>query len=196
MKAVLRKAALATVLIFAFATSGGAAAGHDAHAAGAPTASQWLLLLFTCINFAGFVYLLRRFTGVPLRDFLKERRKEIVELMAEAAREKDEATALKKEYETKLAGLEQAKSELIADVRRMAELDAQKLLAAATETAERVRRDAERAAKSDHDRAIRELRAEAARLASSLAQEEIQRRVDPKVRQQLVDEFVEGVAKA
>jgi F-type H+-transporting ATPase subunit b len=171
------------------------AAGGGGHEAGPPTSQQWLLLVFTCINFAVFVFLLRRFTSAPLRDFLRGRRKEIVDMMAEAAREKAEAEALKSEYEAKLAGLEDAKRELIAEVRRMAESDAEKLMAAASEAAGRLKRDAERAAKSDHDRAVRELRAEAARLATELAADEIRRRLDPSARQRLVEEFLEGVAK-
>jgi F-type H+-transporting ATPase subunit b len=178
------------------ATAAGAASGHEAHPSGAPSAAQWLLLLFTCINFVGFVLLLRRFTGAPLRDFLKGRKKEIADLMAEAAREKAEAQAIKGEYEAKLATLEEAKKELIADVRRMAESDAQKILAAATEAAARLKRDAERAAQSDQERAIRELRAEAAKLAASIAVEEIQQRMDPEIRRQLIEEFVEGVTRA
>jgi F-type H+-transporting ATPase subunit b len=196
LKAHSRTTAFAFVVLLAAATAAGAAGGHEAHPSGSPTAAQWLLLLFACINFVAFVVLLRRFTGAPLRDFLKGRRKEIVDLMAEAAREKAEAQALKDEYKAKLEGLEQAKQQLIADVRRMADSDAQKLLAAAAEAAERLKRDAERAAKSDHDRAVRELRAEAAKLAASLAAEEIRRRLDPGIRQQLVEEFVEGVVKS
>lgn len=171
------------------------AASGGAHAEGPPTAQQWLLLLFTCINFAIFVYLLRRFTGAPLRDFLRGRRKEIVDLMADAAREKAEAQALKDEYQAKLATLEDAKRELIAEVQRMAESDAAKLLAAATDAAARLQRDAERTAQSDHDRAVRELRAEAARLAAALATEDIRQRLDPAAQQRLVDQFLEGVAK-
>jgi F-type H+-transporting ATPase subunit b len=152
-----------------------------------------LLLFFTFVNFAGFAFLLRHFTAAPLRDFLTGRRREIVDLMAEAAREKAEAEALRKEYEAKLAGLDQARQGLIADVKRMAESDAQKLITAATEASERLKKDAERAAQSDHDRAVRELRAEAARLASSLATEDIRRRLDPAMRQELLEEFLEGV---
>jgi F-type H+-transporting ATPase subunit b len=184
--------ACATILV---AASPASAAGGAAHAEGPPTAQQWLLLLFTCINFAVFVYFLGRFTGAPLRDFLRGRRKEIVDLMAEAAREKAEAQALKDEYQAKLARLEDVKQELIAEVQRMAESDAVKLLAAAAEAATRLKRDAERAAQSDHDRAVRELRAEAARLAAALAAADIRQRLDPAVRQRLVDEFLEGVAK-
>jgi F-type H+-transporting ATPase subunit b len=196
LRANIHTVSVTCVLTLFAATAAGAASGHEAHPSGAPSAAQWLLLLFTCINFVGFVLLLRRFTGAPLRDFLKGRKKEIADLMAEAAREKAEAQAIKGEYEAKLATLEEAKKELIADVRRMAESDAQKILAAATEAAARLKRDAERAAQSDQERAIRELRAEAAKLAASIAVEEIQQRMDPEIRRQLIEEFVEGVTRA
>lgn len=197
MRANIRTVAVTCVWTLIAATAAHAASGgHEAHPSGAPSAAQWLLLLFTCINFVGFVLLLRRFTGAPLRDFLKGRKKEIVDLMAEAAREKAEAQALKGEYEAKLASLDEARKELIADVRRMAESDAQKLLAAANEAAARLKRDADRAAQSDHERAIRELRAEAAKLAASIAAGEIGPRIDSEIRRQLVEEFVEGVTKA
>jgi len=73
---------VACALMLASPAFSSAAGRGEAHGSGAPTAAQWLLLLFTCINFAAFVYLLRRFTSAPLRDFLKGRRKEIVDLMA------------------------------------------------------------------------------------------------------------------
>lgn len=195
MKTCPQIGALALAAIFLWAGVSDAAGGSG-HAEGAPTAQQWLLLLFTCINFVIFVFLLRRFTSAPLRDFLRGRRKEIADLMAAAAREKAEAQALKKEYEAKLASLEEAKKELISDVRRMAETEASKVLAAASEAAARLKRDSERAAQSDHDRAVRELREEAAKLAAALAAEDIRHRLDPRVRQRLIDEFLEGVAKA
>lgn len=194
MNTLLQGIALACVAVLVVAGPAGASGG-GAHGEGPPTAQQWLLLLFTCVNFAVFVFLLRRFTSAPLRDFLRGRRKEIVDLMAEAAREKAEAQALKDEYQAKLARLEDAKQELIAEVQRMAESDAAKLLAAATEAAARLKRDAERAAQSDHERAVRELRAEAARLAAALAAADIRQRLDPAIRQRLLDEFLEGVAK-
>jgi F-type H+-transporting ATPase subunit b len=194
LKMHLRMGALACTLIALNAAVAGASGG-EAHTGGAPTVGQWILLLFTCINFAAFVYLLRRFTSAPLRDFLTGRRKEIVDLMAEAAREKAEAEALKRECEAKLAGLERAKQQLIDEVRRMAESDAQKLLTAASEAAARLKRDAERAAQSDHDRVVRELRAEAARLAATLATEDVVRHLDAGARERLLDEFLQGMAK-
>jgi F-type H+-transporting ATPase subunit b len=174
--------------IAAAATSGG---HHD----GAPTAGQWLLMLFTCINFVIFVLLFVRFTRVPLRGFFRGRRKEVVDLMAAAAKERAEAEALRKEYEARLAALGATRDELIAEVRRMAEVDGERLIAAAREAADRIRRDAERTAASDVERGIKTLREEAARLATRLATEQVQGRLGPDERKRLLDEFLQGVSR-
>ena len=171
------------------------AAAPGGHGSGPPTRGQWLLLLFTFINFGLFVYLFRRFTREPLRDFFRARKKELVDLMAEAAREKAEAERLRQEYEAKLAALDRTRQELIADVRRMAELEGKKSLAAARDAAERMKRDAERAAASDVQRAIAELRAEAVRLATALAEEDVRKRLGEADRDRLVSEFIEGVSR-
>lgn len=173
----------------AYAASGG---GHHE---GPPTAGQWLLMLFAATNFVIFVLLFRRFTRVPLQDFFRGRRKEVVDSMAAAAKELAEAERLRKEYEAKLAALDRTREELIAEVRRMAEIDGQKILTAAREAAERVRRDTERTAASDVERAVRDLRQEAARLATKLATEEVERKLGPAERKRILDEFLAGVPR-
>lgn len=182
---------LARLAIPSAAFASEAAAQHG----GSPTAGQWLLLLFAFINFAGFVYLFRRFAGPPLREFLEGRRQELVELMAAAERAKSEAERLKREYEAKTAALDQTRRELIAEVREIAEADRRRMLAGAQEASARLLRDAERAAHSDIERARRELRAAAARLAAEIASAEVARRMDEPTRHRLFAEFLAGVSR-
>lgn len=172
-----------------------AAATGGAHHDGPPTAGQWLLLLFTVVNFVAFAYLLVRFTAAPLREFLRGRRRELVELMAEAQRAKAEAEQLRKEYDAKAAALEQTRRDLIAEIKAIAEADRARMLVEARAASDRLIRDAERAARSDVERARGEIRAEAARLATELATAEVSRRIDDPVRRRLVDEFLAGVPR-
>lgn len=170
------------------------AASTGGHGAGAPTAGQWILLVCTFANFILFAWLFRRFTKEPLKDFFKGRRKELVDLIAAAAKEKTEAESLRKEYEDKLARLDTARGDLVAEVRRVAESEGERAIAAAKEAAERIRRDAERAAASDVQRAIADLRAEAARLASDLAEQEVKSRLGAADKDRLVTDFLKEVA--
>ncbi len=169
-----------------------AGGGHDGethHASGA-----WLNLLFAGINFTLFVYLLRRFTRVPLSDFLGKRRKEMVEAMSKAVRAKEEADRIKTEYEAKAAALDETRQKLVDELRAIAVKDRDRMLAAAEAAGQRLREEAERTAQSDLERARRELRAEAARLAAELAARDIESRLTADDRRGLVHEFLEELA--
>jgi len=170
-----------------------AIASTDGGHSGPPTHGQWVLMAFTVVNFLIFAGLMRRFTKVPLRDFLASRRKELVEAMAEATKAKAEADRVKKEYEEKAAGLAQAREELIAEVRGIAESEREHAIQAADEACVRLMQDVERTADSDLARARLELRAEAARLATEIATKEIEAKMDPATRSRLLKEFLERV---
>ncbi len=170
-----------------------ALASAAAHGESGTTPGQWLMLGCTFANFLLFFFLIRHYARVPLRDFLQERRKRTVEAMAEAARAKQEAESLKREYEARLAGLEDAKRALLAEVRAMVEADRQRTLSAAKETAERLQRDADLTARSDLERARRELRAEAARLAGELATARLREGLAQEQYAGLLAEFLEHV---
>jgi F-type H+-transporting ATPase subunit b len=118
-------------------------------------------MAFYLVNFLIFVWLMRKFTKAPLRDFLASRRKELVEAMAEATKAKAEADRVKKEYEEKVAGLEAARTELIAEIRGIAESDREHAIQSADEASARLMADVERTAESDLERARLSLRAEA-----------------------------------
>ena len=187
-------AAVLAVLVpaVAFAAGGGEAHHDPAHT----TPAQWWTMAFMAINLGLFVALMVRFTRVPLRDYLIERRKELVEAMAEAARAKEEADRTRREYEEKLAGIADVKRELAEEIGRIAEADRERMLAEARDAADRMKQDSERTARSDFERARRELRAEAARLATELASAQIGRRLDEGERHRLLGEFLKQVEAA
>jgi len=170
-----------------------AAETHAEH--GPPGAEQWKLLAFSAINFTIFIVLMVRLARSPLRDFLVNRRRLVVDSMEEAARLKAAAERLRNEYEQKAAALDRVRDDLIAEVKAIAEADRKRALVAAEEAAERMRRDAERTARSDLERARQELRAEAAKLAEELAREEVQRRLTEPDRKRLLQEFLARVDK-
>jgi F-type H+-transporting ATPase subunit b len=182
--------ALLCSLLPAVALAAGTAHDGSEHAT---STAQWLTLGFTFVNFLLFFFLIRRFARAPLRDYLTGRRKDAVAAMAEAAKAKDEADRLKCEYEEKAARLEETRRHLVDEIRAIAEADRERALAAAEEAAERLRRDAERTAQSDLERARRELRAEAARLATELASTEIRERLSSEQLNRLIGEFLARV---
>jgi len=183
------------VVSFVFALSFPAvalASGDGGHHAADP-AEQWKIFAFSATNFLIFAYLIRRFAGPPIKDFLANRRSEVRDAIEAADRAKAEADRLKAEYEAKAAALETTKAELIAEVKAIAESEHDRVIAAANETAARMRRDAELTAESDLARARRELRREAASLASDLASKMIQEKLNDTERERLLRDFISKV---
>lgn len=166
-----------------------AAASSDGGHAADP-AEQWRVFSFSVVNFLIFAYLMRRFAGPPLKDFLSRRRTDVAEAIEAANAAKLDADRVKAEYEAKAANLDEAKAELIAEVKAIAETEHSRVIAAAREGADRMRRDAELTAESDLARARRELRAEAARLAAGLAAEMIRAKLDDAERERLLRDFI------
>jgi F-type H+-transporting ATPase subunit b len=167
------------------------AASDGGHAA--DPAEQWKVFAFSVTNFLIFAYLIRRFAGPPLKDFLSKRRSEVAEALEAANAAKLEADRVKAEYEAKAARLGESKAELIAEVKAIAEAEHARVIAAANEGADRMRRDAELTAESDLARARRELRAEAAKLATELAGQMIQDKVNDAERERLLRDFIARV---
>lgn len=178
--------ALASAPLTASAAGGG---GHHE----ADLTSQLILLVCAVINFAIFLWAINRAAGSPVRDFLSSRRSEVSEAIEAAGKAKAEAEALKAEYEQKVAKLADTKSELVADIKAIAMTERERTLSAANEAAERMRRDAELTAESDLHRARRELREEAAVLATELASKMISEQLDDGARRRLLAEFISKV---
>ncbi len=170
-----------------------ASAGGDTHLQGHPSGAAVLTLLFSFVNFFIFVYVINRFARRPFRDFLANRRKTLVEAMSAAARAKEEADAVKAEYEAKAAALEETRRQMVEEIKKLGAKDRERVLEAAREAAERLRENAQRAAESDLQRARSELRAEAARLAAEMATRDIEARLTAEDRRRLVDDFLEAV---
>ncbi len=164
------------------------ASGEPSHEGGW---GPWFTLFCSFVNFGIFLLLMRRFARAPLRDYLRARRKRVIEEMEAAARARREAEALRQEYERKLAGLEQAKAELEKEIAAIAESERERVLQAARAAGERMVEDAERRARFELENAKRKLRAEAARLAAELASAELVRRLGAEDQRRLIADFLE-----
>ncbi len=180
--------ALALVLLPVVAVAAGGGGHHEAD-----PAAQWKLFAFAVVNFLIYAFLMRRFAGQPIKDFLSGRRREVADAIEAAGKAKAEADKIKAEFEAKAAKLEETKAELIEEVKAIAEAEHARVIAAANETAERMRRDAELTAESDLLRARRELRKEAAKIATELATEMIRGKLDDNERQRLLRDFIARV---
>ncbi len=141
--------------------------------------------------FGGLTYLLYK----PIRSFLEKRGQDIQSSLKEAEDSRAEAERRLKEIEARLAGLqedmERIKEEGEAEGRRAKE----RTLQLAQKEAERIKHFASQEIDSIIRSGIRELKEYAAELATALAEEEIRRKMSPRVQSALIDKSIERLDK-
>ena len=167
-------------------------AASDAHGDG----GSLLALGFFAINFLIFAFVIRRFTRDLIRRKLKERHETVVQALEEAKKAKEEADALRQEYDTKLANLAAEEEQLRSQAVEAAERERQRLMEEAQQMAERAKAEAQLIAQREVEEARRLLRREVATQAVEIATELIQKNVTRVDNRRLVEQLVQEVGSA
>lgn len=169
--------------------------GHEAYSGHAEGGSQYFVLALSAINFLLFVFVLRKYALPAVRESLKKRRETIAQALNEAKRAKEEAEALRREYEKKLAGLAVEQEQLRKQALEIAEREKGRILEEARKMAERARTEAQQIAQREIEEARRLLRKEVAKQATRLATELVRSRLTSADQSRLVQDLVQEVNK-
>ncbi len=155
----------------------------------------WGKLALSAINFALFVYVLRRALWPTLRNWLSERRAAVRTALEQAERARRDAEALRAEWQhrmdTRAGELEIMLQQARADIA----VERDRILTAARATAEAITRDAERTAANELRQAREQLRAELAAAALAIAERQAPARFGAADQSRFVDEFVAEVRR-
>jgi len=153
-----------------------------------------LTLVFEVIAFLAFIYSFKRWLWKPIVNALEQRQKTIADGLAAAEDGRRELADAEKRAEEWIAKARERATEIIDNAnRRGSEIVEQ---ARAEAEAER-RREVERAhaeIEQASSRAREELRSEFARVAAQAAGRILEREIDPKRHEALVDEMAENLA--
>jgi F-type H+-transporting ATPase subunit b len=164
--------------------------GHGGHAEGG---SPPFTLVFSAINFLLFVFVLRRYALPAIRESLKNRRATIERALNEGKKAKEEAEALRLEYEQRLAGLAAEQERLRQQTLADAEREKARILEEARKMADRARAEAQQVAQREIAEARRILRQEVANQAILLATELVRSRLTSNDQGRLVQDLVQEV---
>jgi len=156
----------------------------------------WTMVLFQAINLAILLWLIVRYAGKPIAGALVRRSESVSKEIDEATRLHAEAQALLDQYEEKIAGLEAATTDVVSSLRAQGEAEKERLIAEATSDAERIRRDAERAARNEFIRARERLEAEVIDLAIAAAEQAIREKLTPADHRRLTGEYLGRLEEA
>lgn len=151
--------------------------------------------LYRVLNFSIVVALLVYFLRKPLKKGLSGRREDIEKELEEARKAREEAEAKFAEYDRKLSEASQEIGEISAAIRREGELEQQKIIENARQTAAKIEADAEKSAELEIARARQQLQQEAARLAVQLAEELLEKNFTRDDDKRLIDEYMQKVGE-
>lgn len=165
----------------AFAKGGEAAGGHGG--AHVPHVANWWhfgaewahapALGWMFVTFLTFCGIVIYFVRTPLSDFLQTRSDAVRNALAEAQEARADAEAKARDYETRLARLDDEVASLRQEFTDRGAAEAKRLEEVGEQTAIRIARDAEETIAAESERAQIALASEAARLAISLAEKKI-----------------------
>ena len=158
------------------------AAGGDGHADSGAIVTDFI---WRCFNFAVTVGILVYFVRKPIKNALAGRREGISSALEEAEKARTDAEAKFAEYDEKLNKAESEISVITAELKREGELERDRIIAQAKESAEKIRTEAEKTAGFEVAKAKAELKAEATRLAVELAEELLKKNFSAKEKERV-----------
>lgn len=153
-------------------------------------------LIFALINFFILLFCLKKFLYKPLFNMLDERASNIAKNVDEAEKAREEANALKAEYEDSLKEAQTKAQEIIQNANKLGEETRAEIVAKAREEAARAADKAREEINREKEQALKDLRAEVADLAVDAAGKIIGRNVTVADHENLVNEFIKEVGDA
>jgi F-type H+-transporting ATPase subunit b len=171
---------------------GTAAAEHGEGRGGAhPIDAKTLALQF--LNFGVLLFLLIKFGGKAVNKALQTRHDHLKTSLDEAARLRSTAAARLAEQEKRLQNLSEEIEGIRADLKRNAESERARLIAAAEEKAKRIQDETSFLLSQQVKQAELRFRTEVAEAAVKIAEEVLRRSVDAMDDQRLARTFIAGV---
>lgn len=129
----------------------------------------------------------------PARELLKKRQEKIQSDIDTASKDKEEASALKNEYDEKIKNINLEADEILAEARKKATANEAQIIAQANEEAARIKERAKVEAELEKQKAYDEMKTEMIAIASLMAGKVVAKSIDTTVQDSLVEETLKEV---
>jgi F0F1-type ATP synthase membrane subunit b/b' len=153
-----------------------------------------MTLVFYAINFVVFVLLLARYAGGSVKNYFSLRARTIFSAFANLEGALREARAQAARAAARVGQLASEKARIEALIHQQTEQEVEAIRQGARSLAAQIRRDAEVAARSVSEKAVRQFRATIARRTAHMAREMLRDHLRPADQRHLVENFVQQMA--
>ena len=150
----------------------------------------------TILNLFIQVYLIKRFLFKPINEMLEKRRAKADAQIQDAVKAKDEALAMKEEYEKNMQDAKNKANEILTTVQKTAAVQSEEMLKDAALQAAAMKEKAEADIAQEKRKAVNEIKGEIGGMAMEIAGKVIEREISEEDHAKLIDEFITNVGEA
>ena len=159
------------------------------------TIVPWTFIATICNLFIQ-MYLIKRFLFKPINNILEKRREIADSQIADAQKAREEALAMKAEYEQDMVQAKTRAGEILSNAQKAAAAQSEDMLKEAKLQAAAVKTKAENEILQEKRKAVNEIKDEISGMAVEIAGKVIGRELDEKDHERLIDEFIANVGEA
>jgi len=131
----------------------------------------------------------------PVRDLLKKRQEKIKTDIDTAEADKKDAKALKDEYDKKMKVVEKEAEEILAEARKKALQNENRIIQEAKEEANEIIKKAKRDAELEKSKALDEMKKEMIDIASLMAGKVVKQSINTEIQDSLIEETLKEVGE-
>ena len=156
------------------------------------TLVPWTFIAQICNLFLQ-MYLIKRFLFKPIREILQKRKELADAQIKDAETAKEEALAMKDEYERNMADAKETAGEILSTAQKTAEKKSDEIIREANSQAQALKNKAESDIAQERRKAVNEIKDEIGAIAMEIAGKVIEREISEDDHRKLIDEFIENV---
>jgi F-type H+-transporting ATPase subunit b len=142
------------------------------------------------------VYLIKRFLFKPINEMLEKRRAMADAEIRDAEKAKNEAEAIKSEYEQNMQDARTKANEILETAHKTASIQSEEILQEASTEAAAIKAKAENDIAQEKRKAVNELKGEIGGIAMEIAGKVIEREISEEDHAKLIEEFIANVGEA
>lgn len=157
---------------------------------------QWISdVVITGINIFILFFALSYLLFNPARDYLEKRRNKIAGDLQNAKENKEEALALKAEYESRLREINKEAEQILDEARKKAKKQEAEIVAEAREEAGRILARADREIELEKKKALEDVKQEMVSIASMMVAKAMAASIDVKIQDALIEETLKEMGE-
>ncbi|MTI46866.1 F0F1 ATP synthase subunit B [Sporosalibacterium faouarense] len=152
-------------------------------------------VILTWLSFGVLLFIASRFLFKPVTQFLEKRGEAIAKDISEAKDSREDAMALKEEYELKIQEAKKEGQEIIEAAKKRGEELRVKIVEEANDEAKGIVEKARREIESEREKAVDDLKAEVVTIAMMAASKVVDENLDVNSHKKLINEFISEVGE-